>query len=74
MHGRGEEKVQSFSGKPEGNRPLGRTRRRWEDGIRMDLRKIGWERVEWIQLVCDRGWWQALVNTAMNLWVLVPQN
>jgi hypothetical protein len=35
-------------GKPEGNRPLGRPRQRWEDGIRMDLREIGWGSVEWI--------------------------
>jgi hypothetical protein len=36
--------------------PVGRARRRWEDGIRMDLREIGWERVVWIQLAQDRGW------------------
>jgi hypothetical protein len=41
-------------GKPEGKRPLGRPRRRWEDGIRMDLRKIGWGSVDWIQLAQDR--------------------
>jgi hypothetical protein len=43
-------------GKPERKRPLGIPRRRWEDGIRMDLREIGWENVEWIQLAQDRGW------------------
>jgi hypothetical protein len=41
-------------GIPEGKRPLGRPRRRWEDGIRMDLREIGWGSVEWTQLVQDR--------------------
>jgi hypothetical protein len=42
MHGRGERNVKVFVGKPEGKRPLGRPRHRWEDGIRMDLREIGW--------------------------------
>jgi hypothetical protein len=42
-------------GKPEGKRPLGRPRRRWDDGIRMDVREIGWGSVEWIQLAQDRG-------------------
>jgi hypothetical protein len=54
-------------GKLEGKRPLGRPRRRWNDVIRMDLREIGWGGVEWIQLTQDRGRWQALVNTVMNL-------
>jgi hypothetical protein len=40
-------------GNPEGKRPLGRPRRRWEDGIRIDLRKIGWGSVEWTQLTWD---------------------
>jgi hypothetical protein len=42
MQGRGEKSVQVLVGKPEGKRPLGRPRHRWEDGIRMDIRKIGW--------------------------------
>jgi hypothetical protein len=41
-------------GKPEGKRPLGRPKRSWEEGIRMDLREIGWGSVDWIQLVQDR--------------------
>jgi hypothetical protein len=41
--------------KPEGKQPLGRPRRRWEDGIRMDLREFGWGSVEWIQLAEDRN-------------------
>jgi hypothetical protein len=45
-------------GKPEGKRPLGIPRRRWEDGIRMDLGETGWGSVEWIQLAQDRDrWW-----------------
>jgi hypothetical protein len=55
-----------LKGKPEGKRPLARPRHRWEDGIRMDLREIGWGSVDWIQL--------ALVNTVMNLRVLAPQS
>jgi hypothetical protein len=59
-------------GKPEGKRPLGRTRRRWVDKIKMDLREIGWDVMDWIDLAQDRDHWRALVNTVMNLWV--PQN
>jgi hypothetical protein len=54
-------------GEPEGNRPLGRVRRRWEDNIRMDLTEIGWEGVNWMHLDQGRDQWQALVNTVMNL-------
>jgi hypothetical protein len=61
-------------GKPEGRRPLGRPRRRWEDGIRMDLRENGWGSIDWIQLAQDRDRWRALVNTVMNLRVLAPRN
>jgi hypothetical protein len=61
-------------GKPEGKRPLGRPRRRWGDGIRMDLREIGWGSVDWIQLAQDRDWSWAFVNTLMNLRVLVPRS
>jgi hypothetical protein len=54
-------------GKPEGKRPLGRPRRRWEDSIRMDLREIGWGDIGWIDLSQDRDQSRALVNTVMNL-------
>jgi hypothetical protein len=54
-------------GKPEGKRPLGRPRRKWEDNIRMDLREIGWGGMDWIDLVQDRDQWRTLVNTVMNL-------
>jgi hypothetical protein len=63
-----------FIGKPEGKGPLGRPRRRWEDGIRMDLREIGWGSVDWIQLAQDGDRWQALVNKAVNLRVLAPRS
>jgi hypothetical protein len=55
--------------KPKGKRPLGRLRRRWEDGIRMSLREIGWG-VDWIRLAQDRDRWRAVVNAVMNLRVL----
>jgi hypothetical protein len=54
-------------GKPEGKRPLGRPRRRWEDNIIMDLREIGWGGMDCIDLAQDRDQWRALVNTVMNL-------
>jgi hypothetical protein len=56
-------------GKPEGRRSLGRSRRRWEDNIQMDLREVGWGSIDWINLVQDRDRWRALVNTVMNLQV-----
>jgi hypothetical protein len=52
-------------GKPEGNRPLGRPSLRWED-IRMDLKEIAWEGVEWIHLAHGTYKWRALVNMVMN--------
>jgi hypothetical protein len=54
-------------GNREGKRPLGRPRRRWEDNIKMDLRELGWDGVDWIELAQDRDQWRALVNTVMNL-------
>jgi hypothetical protein len=57
--------------KPEGKRPLGRPRLRWEDGISMDLREIGLWGVDWIRLAQDRDQWRAVVRAMMNLWVLV---
>jgi hypothetical protein len=61
-------------GKPEGKRALGRPRHRWEFGIRMDLREIGWEGVDWIRLAEDRDRWLAVVNAVMNLRVLAPRS
>jgi hypothetical protein len=54
-------------GKPELRRPLGRPRRRWVDNIKMDLREIGWDGVDWVDLAQDTDRWRALVNTVMNL-------
>jgi hypothetical protein len=54
-------------GKPERRRPLGRPRCRWEGNIKMDLREVGWEGMDWINLDQDRDRWQALVNAVMNL-------
>jgi len=54
-------------GKPEGKRPLGRPRRRWEDNIRMDLREVGCGSVDWMELVQGRDRWGALVSAVMNL-------
>jgi hypothetical protein len=61
-------------GKPEGKRPLGIPRHRWEDGIRMDLREICLEDVDWIRLSQDRDRWRAVVSAVMNLRVLAPQS
>jgi hypothetical protein len=61
-------------GKPEGKRPLGRPRRRWEDGIGMDLREIGLGVVDWIRLSQDRDRWRAVVSAVMNLRVLAPRS
>jgi hypothetical protein len=70
-HGRGDKVYKVLVGKPEGKRPLGRPRRRWEDGIRMDLREIG---LDWIRLSHDRDRWRAVVSAVMNLRVLAPRS
>ena len=54
-------------GKPEGQRPLARFRRRWEDNIRMHLQEVGCRGMDWIELAQDRDRWRALVNAVMNL-------
>jgi hypothetical protein len=72
--GEGRNVYRVLVGKPEGKRPLERPWRRWEDGIKMYLREIGWENVEWIHLARDRDSWWAAVNAVMNLWVLVPRS
>jgi hypothetical protein len=59
-------------GKLKGKIPLGRPRRRWEDGIRMDHREIGLGGVDWIRLSQDRDRWRAVVSAVMNLRVLAP--
>jgi len=57
----------TFMGKPEGKRPLGGPRHRWEDNIGMDLREVGCGGMDWIDLAQDRDSWWALVNAVMNL-------
>ena len=54
-------------GKPEGKRPLGRPRHRWEDNIKMDLREVVCDPGEWINLAEDRDQWRAYVRAVMNL-------
>jgi hypothetical protein len=54
-------------GIPEGKRPLGRPRHRWEDNIKMDLLEVGCGGMDWIELAQDRDRWQSLVNMVMNL-------
>jgi hypothetical protein len=63
--GRGVYRV--LVGSPEGKRPLRRPRSKWEDNIKMDLRKIGIDGVNWIQLARDRVQWWAFLNMVMNL-------
>jgi len=59
-------------GKPEGKRPLGRPRCRWEVNIKLDLKEVGCRGVDWIELAQDRDMWWVLVNVVMN--VQVPEN
>ena len=54
-------------GKPEGKRPLGRPRHRWEDNIKMDLQEVGCGGMDWIEMAQDRDRWRALVSGVMNL-------
>jgi hypothetical protein len=54
-------------GKPEGKRPLGRPRRRWEDNIQLDLQEVGSGGTDWIEVAQDTDKWWALVNVVMNL-------
>jgi hypothetical protein len=54
-------------GDPEGKKPLRRSRRMWVDNIKKDHRKVGWGRMDWIDLVQNRDQWSALVNMVMNL-------
>jgi hypothetical protein len=56
-------------GRPKGKRPLGRPRHKWEDNIKMNLREIGIDGVNWIWLAQNRVQWWAFVNTVMNFWV-----
>jgi hypothetical protein len=51
---------------PEGKRPLGRPRRRWEDNIKMDLQEVGGSRGDWMEVAQDKDGWRALVSTVKN--------
>jgi hypothetical protein len=66
-HGERERCLQDFGWEARCKRPLGRPRRRWEDNIKMDLRKTGIDVANWIQLAQDRIQWWAFMNTVMNL-------
>jgi hypothetical protein len=69
MYGEKRNAYRNLVGKSEGNKSLGRLRRRWEDNIKMDLREIRWGGMDWTDLVQDRDQWGAFVNTVMNLQV-----
>jgi hypothetical protein len=69
MHRGGESVYRVLVGRPKDKRPLGRPRHRWEDNIKIDLREIGMDGVNWIWLAEDRVQWLTFVNTVMNLWV-----
>jgi hypothetical protein len=63
------EKRRAYSvlvGRPEGKRPFGTPRRRWEDDIKMDIQEVGWGAMDWIELAQDRDRWWALVNAVTN--------
>jgi hypothetical protein len=65
--GEGRNVYRVLVGKPEGKSPLGRSRRRWEEGVKLDLGEMGWGGgVEWIHLAEDRDRWRAVVNALMN--------
>jgi hypothetical protein len=73
-HAWGRKKVYKvLVGKPEGKRPLGRPGSRWECGVKVHRREMGWEGVGWVHLAQDRDRWRAVMNAVMNLWVLVPR-
>ena len=63
----GRSAFKNLTGKPTGNRPLGRPRRRWKDNIRMDLKEIGIKTRNWVDSAQDRDDWRALVNATLNL-------
>jgi hypothetical protein len=62
MNGEKSNAYRILVGEPEGKRPLARPKRRWVDNIKMDLREIGWDGMDWIDLAQDRDQWRALVN------------
>jgi hypothetical protein len=69
-HGEKKNAYRILVGKPEGKRRLGRPRHRWVDNIKMELREVRWDGVDWIDLAQDRDQWRALVSTLVNFRVL----
>jgi hypothetical protein len=72
--GEGGNTYRDLVGKPEGKRRLERPRCRWENGIKMDLKDMGWGGVELIHLAQDRDRWRAVVNAVMNIRALAPRS
>jgi hypothetical protein len=66
-HGEGRFAYRVLVRKPEGKRPLGRPRRRWEENVRMDLQEMGCGCEDWIELAQDRDKWWTLVSAMRNL-------
>jgi hypothetical protein len=66
-HGEKTYAYRILMGKPEGKKPLGRPRRRWEDNIKMDLGEIGWGCMDWTDLAQDKDQWRAQGNTVIDL-------
>ena len=62
----GRSALKNLTGKPTGNRPLGRPRRRWEENIRINLEEIGTNAGNWVDSAQDRNYWRALMNAALN--------
>jgi hypothetical protein len=73
-HETGGKRVEGFDGKDRRKEPLGRQRCRWEDGIKLGIREIGWGRMQCIQLAWDRDRWRAVMSAVMNLRVLAPRS
>jgi hypothetical protein len=61
--------IKCLVGRPDGKRPAGKPRPRWEDNIKMDFKEIGWKGMDWIDLAEDREKWRELLNVVMNLGV-----
>jgi hypothetical protein len=64
--GEGRVTCRILIGRPEGRRPLGRPRRRWEDNIKLDLQEVGWGSMDWIHMAQDRDRCRTLVNAVIN--------
>jgi hypothetical protein len=65
--GEGRDAYRILVGRPEGRRPLGRPRRRWEDNIKMHLQEVGWDGVACVDMAQDRDRWRAVVSAVMNI-------